>query len=535
MASENNNWLDDALAKAIGSEKRGPNFAKWQQEHPQAVQMLKSQATRQTRLRSPLDIGKIIMRSPITKLAMAAVVIIAAGLAIHYFAGEGAQKCCAWERIADKVAQIKTCVYRQHQRQSGGTFDQKNLQFEAKIYISSDYGYKSETTTDGNLMFQSYMNPGKKVMVVLMPLEKKYTRILLTDEMLGQMEKEMQDPRDMVTKFMSGPYKELGKDTINGVEVRGIEVNNPPAVQNIYNNFIGRMWVDVATEYPVRMEIEWEIGTGAQKRSVVIVEDDFDWGTELSADIFKPDIPADFTMTAEVNMPNRDETGAIDGLKYFSELTNGRYPSSMNSESATQESSKALSQSYQQSMEQALIKDMNLTPGVSLSEAIQQSVAESLIKDMNLTPGMSLSEVIQQSIAKDMNLAPGVKPSEAMQKELVDKVKKKGEALQQEIMIRTKKLTDEMLIKTNKINEAMQQERMNKIMQLQGPVLFYNKLVQDGNDPNYYGKDVTAGDANAVLMTWKISNDTYRVIYGDLSIENVSAEQLKEMEQPTKQ
>jgi hypothetical protein len=102
-------------------------------------------------------------------------------------------------------------------------------------------------------------------------------------------------------------------------------------------------------------------------------------------------------------------------------------------------------------------------------------------------------------------------------------------------MIRTKKLTDEMLIKTNKINEAMQQERMNKIMQLQGPVLFYNKLVQDGNDPNYYGKDVTAGDANAVLMTWKISNDTYRVIYGDLSIENVSAEQLKEMEQPTKQ
>ena len=79
------------------------------------------------------SIWRIVMRSPITKLAMAAVVIIAAGLAIHYFAGEGAQKCCAWERIADKVAQIKTCVYRQHQRQSGGTFDQKNLQFEAKI------------------------------------------------------------------------------------------------------------------------------------------------------------------------------------------------------------------------------------------------------------------------------------------------------------------------------------------------------------------------------------------------------------------
>ena len=107
--------------------------------------------------------------------------------------------------------------------------------------------------------------------------------------------------------------------------------------------------------------------------------------------------------------------------------------------------------------------------------------------------------------------------------------------MQQEIIIRTKKLTEEMLIKTKKINEAMQQEQMNKIMQLQGPALFYNKLVQDGNDPAYYGKDVTPGDANAVLMRWKISDDTYRVIYGDLSVENVSADQLKEMEQAAHQ
>jgi len=115
-----------------------------------------------------------------------------------------------------------------------------------------------------------------------------------------------------------------------------------------------------------------------------------------------------------------------------------------------------------------------------------------------------------------MNLAPGVKPSEAMQ---------------QEIMIRTKKLTDEMLVKTNKINEAMQPELVNKTMQLQGPVFFYNKLVLEDKDPVYYGGDVNAGDANAVLMRWKVTDDTYRVIFGDLTIENISAEELKEMEQ----
>jgi hypothetical protein len=329
---------------------------------------------------------------------------------------------------------------------------------------------------------------------------------------------------------MSGPYKELGKDIINGVEVKGIEVNNPPAMKAFYNNFIGRMWVDVATEYPVRMETEAEVETGAGKMKTLMVMDDFVWGEELSADIFKPDIPADFTLMAEVKMPAQDETGAIEGFKYFSELTKGRYPSGMNEMSVTQESSRALSQSYQQSMEQALIKDMNLTPAVSLSEAIQQSVAESLIKDMNLTPGMSLSEVIQQSIAKDMNLAPGVKPSEAMQKELIDKAKKKGEALQQEIMIRTKKLTDEMPNKINKINEAMQQGNMNKIMQLMGPVSFYNKLVLEDKDPVYHGDKVTAEFGDAVLMRWKVSDKQYRVIFGNLTVKTVSAEELTELE-----
>ncbi|MCJ7730364.1 MAG: hypothetical protein MUO27_10880 [Sedimentisphaerales bacterium] len=84
-ASENNNWLDDALAKAIGSEKREPDFAKWQREHPQALQMLKSQATRQTQRRGLLEIGRIIMKSPITKLAAAAVIIIAVVTSISVF------------------------------------------------------------------------------------------------------------------------------------------------------------------------------------------------------------------------------------------------------------------------------------------------------------------------------------------------------------------------------------------------------------------------------------------------------------------
>ncbi len=84
MKTENNNkWLDDALTKAVGAEKREPDFEKWRQDNPQAVEMLTSRADRQpSAVRRPLNISNIVMKSPITKLAAAAVIIIAVTLGL---------------------------------------------------------------------------------------------------------------------------------------------------------------------------------------------------------------------------------------------------------------------------------------------------------------------------------------------------------------------------------------------------------------------------------------------------------------------
>ncbi|MGD0572478.1 MAG: hypothetical protein ABSB11_05605 [Sedimentisphaerales bacterium] len=378
-------------------------------------------------------IWRIIMRSPITKLAMAAVVIIAVGLAIHYFAGEGTQKCCAWAQIADKVAQIKTCVYNMHVHVSSRTIGQKGQDVESKVYISSDYGQRIDTFLDGNIMQQMYVPADGNAMISVMPSEKKYMRMVLTDEVRARSKNQMQDPRDAITKFMTGPFRELGKDTINGIEVKGIEVNNPPAVQGVYNNFIGRTWVDVATEYPVRIEIETDIGTGADTIKMLMVMDNFEWGEDLDPGIFEPNIPSDYKTMGEMKLPGQDEASAIEGLRTFAEMTDGHYPSQMTVMTLTKES----------------------------TEAYAKKLGAKLTKPSD--------EQMQQATAQ--------------------------------------------------------------MMKVQAPVLFYTKLTRDGNDPAYYGKDVKASDANTVLMRWKISDGAYRVIYGDLSAENVTAEKLKEMEQ----
>jgi len=60
--------------------------------------------------------------------------------------------------------------------------------------------------------------------------------------------------------------------------------------------------------------------------------------------------------------------------------------------------------------------------------------------------------------------------------------------------------------------------------------MFYGQLVREDKDVVYHGEIVTAKDTIAPLLRWKISDDEYRVIFGDLHIENVSKEELAELE-----
>jgi len=83
---ENNDWLDKALTKAIGSEESKPNFEKWKQDHHEAVEMLTSRMDRVSSVTtSPHNIRDIIMKSRIVKLAAAAAIIIAVMMSIHFW------------------------------------------------------------------------------------------------------------------------------------------------------------------------------------------------------------------------------------------------------------------------------------------------------------------------------------------------------------------------------------------------------------------------------------------------------------------
>ena len=59
---------------------------------------------------------------------------------------------------------------------------------------------------------------------------------------------------------------------------------------------------------------------------------------------------------------------------------------------------------------------------------------------------------------------------------------------------------------------------------------FYDKLIREKKDVVYYGDKITPEDKNKILIRWKIEINKYRVVFGDLHLENVSTEKLNELE-----
>ncbi|MBN1974233.1 MAG: hypothetical protein JW787_11375 [Sedimentisphaerales bacterium] len=68
------------------------------------------------------------------------------------------------------------------------------------------------------------------------------------------------------------------------------------------------------------------------------------------------------------------------------------------------------------------------------------------------------------------------------------------------------------------------------LVPIRGVGRFYFWLQNDKKSPAYYGNIVTPKDADKVLMRWKVSDNQYRVIYGDLHAETVTPEKLAELE-----
>ena len=369
------------------------------------------------------NIWRIIMKSNITKLAAVAVIIIAIFFGLNLFNNSGG---VAWAEVLNNVQKVHTFMNRMKMTVQSPKGSQD---LDMTFYRSTEYGTRRDSYYNDELISQLYIPAEGNEGVELVPSEKKYVHAVFTEEQIKEIT-EKNDPRTIVEEFMSyNEYTKLGRETIDGIEVEGIEVDNEKFGAGLFEKGKGRLWVAVDTDLPVVIELEGTSAGGSVQISFTI--DGFDWNPGLQAEDFELNIPSDYTLMAEVDLSGSVEA-VIKGLRGFAEITEGKFPTNLDIMTTAKE------------------------------------IKEALI-------------VLRQKQGKS-------------------------------------------------IKEKPTQEEMENLLSIQGTCLFYRKLVKENKEAAYYGSTVTTQDIEKVLLRWKISDQKYRVIFGDLSTLDVSYEELAELE-----
>jgi len=226
------------------------------------------------------DIWRTIMKSSITKLAAAAIIVVI-GLGILTFIDTDSKSGLVWAKVARNVESSPGVIWRS--RGTGSRDPKDDWPNGYKITWRSAAITRTDNYRDGEIYRTIYLNYDAKTVIWVAHDAEKYNKEAMSDEQVqrAQADKERwTDPRSLLKLCLSLEHRELNQKIINGVLCEGIEAKGPGGIT-------GRIWIDVETGYPVLVEIEGIDGnTGTM--------DQFQWNVDLSAEDVEPEIPADY-------------------------------------------------------------------------------------------------------------------------------------------------------------------------------------------------------------------------------------------------
>jgi len=385
-----------------------------------------------------VGVWRTIMKSRTSKLAAAAVIVLAAFLALSLF---DKTTGVVWAEVVKRLEEIKTGTYTITADITGfpGTPEDYVTHIIQDVKLSYEQNAvridTSIQTPRGTAKTKTHLLFEDRVLLQLMPLQKKYVEVAISDEHMKKLEKERGDPVTLLSAMLEHDYIELGSKEIDGAMAWGIEVSDPKLGPKmgafisggLFDELTVQLWVDEKSQLPIRINATGSSEDG--KTSMETVYDNFQWDIEIESSALEPVIPDDFELLAQTTFESGNEGEVIiEVLKLFLEFADGKYPSSLNT--------------------------------MTVANAIAPAL-EALKKKSPEKPG------------KDV---------------------------------------------------------LDRLMKIDMVGRMYSILEKDGKEPAYYGDKVSAAQPEAVLFRWKIDDNTYRVVFGDLSTRDVTPEQLAELE-----
>jgi outer membrane lipoprotein-sorting protein len=215
---------------------------------------------------------RIIMKSKITKLTAAAVILIAVLIGINQFGGSIDGANIAWAQVVEQLNRYEQYKCRQRVVREAGP------QLPAMNVYHINLSLRRQEVEDGSIHIID-MRENDAITVELYPSQKK----AIVTKLLGFGPKKDPDIIDMVKQFEQIATEKLGTKKQNGQTLHGFK-HQP----NEHNDFT--VWVDEKTKLPVEIELKHP----QAKQTIFMDEFEFDFKLDPSA--FSTDIPDGYTV-----------------------------------------------------------------------------------------------------------------------------------------------------------------------------------------------------------------------------------------------
>ncbi len=347
-------------------------------------------------------IGDTIMTSRITKLAAAAVIIIAILTAIHFLGSpiEG----IAWADVVRPILTARTVVFNVI------TVEGENVPITRVMNMGTQRVRSEVLSPDGKtVQVIAIVDYDTSRMLTLIP-NQKISALTDLKDLPEKPENVIDTMRNMITELQNDPnvsVEPLGEKEIDGRIAQGLRATSPDGELTV--------WADPQTALPIRME--------QKLRQMQFVCTDFQFDIEMDESLFSMEIPEGYSTLpkAALSLTGSTEQDLIETFRIWAEI-----------------------------------------------------------------------------------ILDGVFPKDFSTQAYMDDVPKMRELASQ---------------------HSQEQNREYGLKMARGFIFF--KLLKAENDWHYVGKNVKLGDSESPVCWYRPEgSETYRVIYGDLSVKDVAPENL---------
>jgi hypothetical protein len=272
------------------------------------IRQQKIQLEAQGGLSKAPNIWRIIMKSKITKLAVAAAIVIAALIGLHSI-GNPFEATVTFAQVIEPILNSRTIIFDFFigDEETGPVMHDIVVDQRIKRTISNLPGMTHIIDLDSSQI------------LVLNDEEQSAAYIDIQGQLQERTQNFVKFLRQVITKLQDN-YEELGEQQIDGRKAVGFEASGP--------NEGLKIWADPETALPIRIEL--------RSGQIFAILKNFQFDAPIDDSLISMDVPSGYTLKqTDFDLGNANEQDFIESLRIWAEvILDGTFPEAIGTESA---------------------------------------------------------------------------------------------------------------------------------------------------------------------------------------------------------